>query len=181
MSITERFRRGVETRNYASAFALAAVLTAAAFAPFAASAGSATLKCSGYTGTETLTDFQALIRLDDGRYGFKYADCADQAAGTDMWFSSDAAGNNVLEREIDTWNPDGSSYIWVKIPSLAAGTEITMHWGDATKAQAAANTAVWTGYAGVWHMGKASGAETEPDMTGHELHATPHASSFSYL
>ena len=180
MSITECFRRGgVETRNYASAFALAAVLTAAVLAPFAASAGSATLKCSGYTGTETLTDFQALIKLDEGRYGFSYADCADQAAGTDIWFSSDAAGENVLEREIDTWNPDGSSYIWVKIPSLAAGTEITMHWGDATKAQPAANTAVWTGYAGVWHMGKASGAETEPDMTGHELHATPHASSFS--
>ena len=52
-----------------------------------------------------------------------------------------------------------------------------MHWGDASKAQPAANTAVWTGYAGVWHMGKASGAETEPDMTGHELDATPHAST----
>ena len=177
MSITECFRRGgVETRNYASAFALAAVLTAAALAPFAASAGSATLKCSGYTGTETLTDFQALIKLDEGRYGFSYADCADLTAGTDVWFSSDAAGNNVLEREIDTWNPDGSSYIWVKIPSLAAGMEITMHWGDAAKAQPAANTAVWTGFAGVWHMGKASGAETEPDATGHELDATPHAS-----
>ena len=53
-----------------------------------------------------------------------------------------------------------------------------MHWGDASKAQAAANTAVWTGYAGVWHMGKASGAETETDMTGHELTAIPHASEF---
>ena len=156
---------------------LAVVLAAAVCAPLAASAGSVTLKCAGYTGTETLTDFQALIKLDDGRYGFKYADCADQAAGTDVWFSSDAAGNNVLEREIDTWNPGGSSYIWVKIPSLVAGTEITMHWGDASKAQPAANTAVWTGYAGVWHMGKASGAETEPDMTGHELDATPHAST----
>ena len=180
MSITECFRMGgVETRNYVSAFALAAVLTAAAFAPFAASAGSATLKCSGYTGTETLTDFQALIKLDEGRYGFSYADCADQAAGTDVWFSSDAAGNNVLEREIDTWNPDGSSYIWVKIPSLAKGTEITMHWGDASKAQAAANPAVWTGFAGVWHMGKASGAETEPDATGNGLDATPHATTHS--
>lgn len=180
MSITECFRKGgVKTRNYASAFALAAVLTAAAFAPFASSAGSATLKCAGYTGTETLTDFQALICLADGRYGFKYADCADQTAGTDVWFSSDAAGNNVLEREIDTWNPDGSSYIWVKIPSLAAGTEITMHWGDASKAQPTANTAVWTGYAGVWHMGKASGAETEPDATGHGLDATPNASLFA--
>ena len=177
MSITECFRRGVETRNYASAFALAAVLTAAALAPFAASAGSATLKCAGYTGTETLENFQALIKLDEGRYGFSYADCADQAAGTDVWFSSDAAGDAVLEREIDTWNPDGCSYIWVKIPSLAAGTEITMHWGDASKAQAAANTAVWSGFAGVWHMGKASGAETEPDATGHELDATPHAST----
>ena len=178
MSITECFRRvggGVKTHNYASAFALAAVL-AASCAPFAASAGSATLKCAGYTGTETLENFQALIKLDEGRYGFKYAECADQTAGTDVWFSSDAAGDAVLEREIDTWNPDGSSYIWVKIPSLAAGTEITMHWGDASKAQPAANTAVWTGYAGVWHMGKASGAETEPDATGHGLNAVPHAS-----
>ncbi len=154
-------------------------MTAAALAPFAASAGSATLKCAGYTGTETLENFQALIKLDEGRYGFSYADCADQAAGTDVWFSSDAAGDAVLEREIDTWNPGGSSYIWVKIPSLAAGTEITMHWGDASKAQAAANTAVWTGYAGVWHMGKASGAETEPDMTGNGLDATPHATTHS--
>ena len=154
-------------------------MTAAALAPFAASAGSATLKCSGYTGSETLANFQALIKLDEGRYGFSYADCADQAAGTDVWFSSDAAGDAVLEREIDTWNPDGSSYIWVKIPSLAAGTEITMHWGDASKAQAAANTAVWTGYAGVWHMGKASGAETEPDATGHGLNAVPHAGQHS--
>ena len=156
-----------------------AVVLAAAFAPLQSLAGSATLKCAGYTGTETLTDFQALIKLDEGRYGFKYADCADQAAGTDVWFSSDAAGNNVLEREIDTWNPDGSSYIWVKIPSLAAGTEITMHWGDASKAQAAANTAVWTGYAGVWHMGKASGATTERDATGNGLDATPHATTHS--
>ena len=54
-----------------------------------------------------------------------------------------------------------------------------MHWGDASKAQPAANTAVWTGYAGVWHMGKASGAETEPDATGHGLEATASASSFS--
>lgn len=152
-------------------------MTAAALAPFAASAGSATLKCAGYTGTETLENFQALIKLDEGRYGFKYAECADQTAGTDVWFSSDAAGDAVLEREIDTWNPGGSSYIWVKIPSLVAGTEITMHWGDAAKAQPAANTAVWTGYAGVWHMGKASGAETEPDATGHELDATASAST----
>ncbi len=129
---------------------------------------SVTLQCTGYTGSETLANFQALIKLDEGRYGFSYAECADQAAG-----------NNVLEREIDTWNPDGSSYIWVKIPSLAAGTEITMHWGDASKAQPAANTAVWTGFAGVWHMGKASGAETEPDATGHGLEATASASSFS--
>ena len=168
-----------KSHSFLGALALAAVLTAAALAPFAASAGSATLKCAGYTGSETLENFQALIKLDEGRYGFSYADCADQAAGTDVWFSSDAAGDAVLEREIDTWNPDGSSYIWVKIPSLAAGTEITMHWGDASKSQPAANTAVWTGFAGVWHMGKASGAETEPDATGHGLNAVPHAGQHS--
>jgi len=89
-------REGGKSHSFLGAFALAAVLTAAALAPFAASAGSATLKCAGYTGTETLENFQALIKLDEGRYGFSYADCADQAAGTDVWFSSDAAGDAVL-------------------------------------------------------------------------------------
>ena len=183
MSITKCFNRGgAETHSYERGLALRAqtawrgrfarviaVVLAAACAPFAASAGSATLVCTGYAGTETLTDFQALIKLDEGRYGFSYADCADQAAGTDVWFS-DAEGT-VLQREIDMWNPAGSSFIWVKIPSLSWGTKITMHWGDASKAQSAANTAVWTGFAGVWHMGKATKSESEPDMTGHGLDA----------
>ena len=166
--------------------AVAAALTIAASAvlPLQSFAGAkqTTLLCTGYTGTTTLTDFQTLVRLNDGTYGFHYADCATND-GTDVWFSSDPEGNNVLEREIDTWNTSGESFVWVKIPTVTPVsqgiTSITMHWGDASKAQSAANTAVWSGYVGVWHMGKASGAADELDATGNGLDATPHASTFN--
>ena len=168
----------METKTIRAVLA-AITIAASAILPSYAAEKSVTLTCGGYTGTETLANFQALIRLTDGRYGFHYADCADQVEGTDVWFSSDPEGNDVLEREIDTWNPSGDSDVWVRIPSLTNGTEITMHWGDASKAQPATNTVVWSDYAGVWHMGKASGAEVEPDATGNGLDATPHASTYN--
>ena len=160
--------------------AIVAALTIAASAalPLQSFAGAkqTTLLCTGYTGTTTLTDFQTLVRLNDGTYGFHYADCATND-GTDVWFSSDPEGNNVLEREIDTWNTSGESFVWVKIPTVTPVsqgiTSITMHWGDSSTTFPAHNTAVWSGFAGVWHMGAASGATLEPDMTGNGLNATP--------
>ena len=133
--------------------------------------------CTGYTGTETLTDFQALIRLSENRYGFRYADCADSERGSDIWFSD--AGGTVLPHEIDTWNTSGASDVWVKIPALTRGTKVVMHYGETrTTEQIAASSAnVWEGFIGVWHMGGASGDEVERDATGNGLDATPDTNS----
>ncbi len=152
--------------------------TASAFA----AAKYVTLSCSGYTGTTTLTNFQALVKLTEGVGGFSYSDC--EANGTDLWFT-DASGSTVYPHEVDTWNTSGESFVWVRLPevvSVTGGgtpTTFTMHWGDlAAKQTTSVN--VWKnyndgkgGFAGVWHMGTASGAENEPNAVGDGLDGIP--------
>ena len=139
---------------------------------------------SGYTGTTTLTDFQAMVKLTEGQYGFSYNDYAAND-GSDLWFT-DSSGN-VIPHEIDLWNASGASYIWVRVPELTGkSTSITMHWGEARTAEQTSTANVWKnnkdgrgGYVGVWHMGKATGAENEPDATGNGLDAVPYSESSS--
>ena len=139
---------------------------------------------SGYSGSTTLTDFQAMVKLTEGQYGFSYNDYAAKD-GSDIWFS-DWQGN-VIPHEIDLWNASGASYIWVRVPELTGkSTSITMHWGEARTAEQTSTANVWKnnkdgrgGYVGVWHMGKATGAENEPDATGNGLDAVPYSESSS--
>ena len=144
---------------------LAVAAFAALFVCFAPSAGAApqyaaTLSVPGYTGTETLENFPVLVRLSEAIPGFRYADCA--ADGSDLSFA-DASGN-ALDYEIDTWDPAGTSLVWVRLPSLAPGgaTSFTMGWCDDAPAAASA-TGVWTAadYASVWHLDVAANASSD--------------------
>ena len=150
--------------------AIAAICVAAALPSYVV-AGTATIGFAGYKGSETLTDFPALIKLPDCAAGFAYADAA--ANGADVYFTD--AGGNVIPHDIDTWNAHGKSFVWVKVPSLTSATTITMHWGETPPADAPAATNTWSGYVGVWHMNAADGATAtaEPDATGHGLAAVP--------
>ena len=134
-------------------------------------AKQAKLKVSGYRKMGTIENFQALVKLSDGDdYGFSYADCA-ASDGSDLWFT-DAEGT-LIPHDIDTWNTNGASFVWVKIPSLAYNTTITMHWGEArTQEQTCNPSDTWEGFVGVWHMNK-TGTTAEPDSTGHGLNAAP--------
>ena len=105
---------------------------------------------SGYTGESTLTNFPVLVTLaDNAPSGFNYADCATD--GADIRFA--AADGTILPHEIDTWNANGESFVWVGIPALTNGTTFTMYYGsDAPGATASANLWSLAGYAGVWHL-----------------------------
>ena len=177
--------------------AIAAICVAAAL-PSWATAKHVTLSCSGYTGTTTLTNFQALVKLTEGVGGFSYSDCA--ANGTDLWFT-DASGSTVYPHEVDTWNTSGESFVWVRLPEVlptsgGLRTTFAMHWGDlAAKQTTSVNVwknyndgkggfaGVWHmnknyndgkgGFAGVWHMNSAGGTATEPDSTDNGLTGTP--------
>ena len=149
---------------------IAAVAVMVSGLAFADGAKQMALMSVGYTGSETLTDFQALVKLPDGVAGFSYADYAAQD-GSDIWFTD--ADGNLIPHEIDTWDPSGESLMWVKIPQLESSTSyVVMHWGEARSGEGAAGSA-WDGFIGVWHMGSASGSANEPDATGHGLDAVP--------
>lgn len=82
----------------------------------------------GYTASETLTNFPMLVRLDAANVpGFSYAQMAF-ANGADLRFT-DAAGVE-LSYEIESWNPSGTSLVWVKVPALAKGGSILAFWGN---------------------------------------------------
>jgi len=105
---------------------------------------------AGYAGSEALANFPVLVKVSEsGISGFRYADCL-KSNGGDLRFA-DAEGN-LLASEVDTWDTNGVSLVWVKVPSLTAATEITAYYGWAF-APAVDSSAVWAnGYVGVWHL-----------------------------
>ena len=108
---------------------------------------------SGYAGETTLTDFPILVTLAaDAPRGFDYGFCA--AGGADIRFA-DADGNPV-PHEIESWDTEGTSCIWVKVPSLeGTSTALTMYFGadDPSQLPAVAPADVWSRYVVVIHGG----------------------------
>ena len=106
----------------------------------------------GYSGSAALVDFPVLVRLSEaGIHGFRYADFR-KPDGLDLCFT-DASGN-LIPHEIDTWDTNGVSTVWVKVPSLTAATAIVARYGCA-KPIVPKVESVWDGdYVGVWHLGE---------------------------
>ena len=138
----------IRIRNSACAAALAlATIPATLFADYAKSFD---ISFPGYKESETLTNFPVLVRLSAARNDFKYAKCK-LANGGDVRFF-DADGTIVLPSEVDTWNPDGESLVWVRVPRLCEGTNIVCRYGNANPDPVTASD-VWSeGYVGVWHL-----------------------------
>ena len=157
--------------TFGTTAAFAALLCAAASLPSFADAKSATLSATGYSGTETITGFPALVKLSatDDAYGFSYSDCVN--GKDDLWFED--ADGNLIPHDVDTWNASGDSYVWVRIPTLTNNAEIVMHWGMERIAEQICTPAdTWAGYVGVWHMNE-TGTTAEPDKTANGLNAAP--------
>jgi len=90
------------------------------------------IRFGGYAGTSTLTNFPALVKLTEGcgNNRFHYRDC--EAGGADLLFT-DAAGV-TLQHEIETWNTNGESHVWVQVPALVKNTQITVYWKNLARA-----------------------------------------------
>ena len=146
------------------------VLAAALLAPCALLADYAkefNVTFAGYAGSTTLTNFPVLIRLSQARNDFDYSKC--QTNGADLRFFD--ANDNLLPSEVDTWNPDGESLVWVSVPELNRNTTITVKYGN-PDAPAVTPTDVWTnGYLAVWHMNASALTYGQIDSTinGHNL------------
>ena len=143
---------------------LSALLTLVAFVGLADYGWKSEMTVTGYAGSTTLTNFPVLVRISPERVsGFSYLRC--QADGKDIKFTS-TDGETVYPHEIDEWNADGESLVWVRLPELSGtSTAFTFWFGDAAVEEAASGTNTWSSaadgfYGGVWHFAEQATAET---------------------
>jgi hypothetical protein len=101
---------------------------------------------SGYNRGEVLQNFPVLVNLGTNLPGFSYSHFASPSGG-DLRFSVDTNGSRVLPSEIDEWNPNGVSSVWVQIPALATTNDfVWAFWGNPAAVQPPAsdtNGDVW--------------------------------------
>ena len=124
----------------------------------------------GIADGTTLTDFPVLVKISaSSPSGFRYADCVKEG-GADLRFADE--NGTLLPCEVEDWNPEGESFIWVKVPTLTAGTRITGYYGW-NFAPAVDSTEVWdNGFSAVWHMGADADSATQDDSTVNPLTLT---------
>ena len=104
-----------------------------------------------FSRVSALADFPVLVRLSESAVAnFSYDDLVD---ANDLVFA-DGSGH-ILASEVDAWDPNGESLIWVRVPSLAASTQIYMYYGTRSSygAPCTSATNVWSKYVGVYHLG----------------------------
>ncbi|MBD3291327.1 MAG: DUF2341 domain-containing protein, partial [Armatimonadia bacterium] len=80
------------------------------------------------SGLGALTDFPLLVVLTNARVDY----AATAAGGTDLRFV-DADTAEVLDYEIERWTSGGTSYVWVKVPRIDAGSiddRIWLYYGN---------------------------------------------------
>lgn len=136
---------------------------------------------SGYARGEALLKFPVLVTLSTNLPGFSYRHFASPTGG-DLRFT-DAGGLMVIPHEIDEWNTNGASYVWVQVPQLSGPTDfIWAYWGNplaASPEASSTNGAVWSpGYDLVWHLKEngfpyADSAQQHPAQTGVKPLSTP--------
>ena len=171
--LKSRFVRGVVSLvAMLLAFALAAPSARATVPADFAKTFTVTVPAGLVDAGETLASFPLLLRLGTGIAGFDYADF--RQAGADILVAD--ANGNALPYELENWDTAGESRLWVRVPSVAAGTTLTVYYGTAETVAPPAG--MWIGYAGVWHINEAGdGATTIADSTANGQDGTSHASS----
>jgi hypothetical protein len=100
---------------------------------------------TGYNRGEPLANFPVLVNLRASLSGFSYRQFASPAGG-DLRFA-DANGLRQLPYEVDQWDTNGTSSLWVQVPQLASTNDsIWAYWGN----PAATNPPAWTTNGSVW-------------------------------
>ena len=103
--------------------------------------------------TGTLSNFPLLVRLSAARHqNFNPADCGEK--GANLRFALE--DGTVLAHEIDTWNADGESLVWVNVPELTDKTKIIAYWGvrNPTLAPTVNPADTWPDFVAVYHLGE---------------------------
>jgi hypothetical protein len=123
----------------------------------------------------TLTNFPVLVRLGSNTIPqFDYRQFYSPEDGADLRFT-DATDAQSLNYEIEDWNTNGTSWVWVQVPTLAGTNDfIYAYWGQADAAPpCTTNGSTWTnGFRGVWHLNALHSIQADATSNGHP--ATAH-------
>ena len=117
---------------------------------------------AGYNRGETLTNFPVLVRFSTGMTnGFAYSQVFSPFA-YDLRFK-DATETQELNYEVENWNTNGESCVWVQVPQVTSNSFVWAIWGDSALASPApacsTNGATWdSAYQAVWHMKEGTGS-----------------------
>ena len=117
-----------------------------------------------------LRDFPLLVALEPDR--FDYA--AVRPDGADIQFRD--ADGAVLAHEVEEWNPDGRSIVWVRVPLIDANSTtdfIHLHYGRPDSSVIPDPASVWTRYESVYHL---DGQEQIEDSGGRGYDGIPRGS-----
>ena len=144
---------------------LLAILQAMVFSAVAVQQYALPIEVTGYSGETELTDFPALVRLP--------ASVSSAAAvnGADLAFVG--SDGTKLAHEVDVWNLEGESLVWVKLPKLSNGVKFYCLYGDAAAAAPSASESAktWSGFAGVWHLGDTDDLTRDSGLWGLDGHS----------
>ena len=126
--------------------------------------------------TENLDNFPVLIVLDPSNIDYGLI----EPNGADLRFV-DADDATLLSHEIESWNPGGTSYVWVRVPRIdgSSSTDFIYLYYDKTGALDAQDPpGVWSaGYLAVWHLDdQPIAANAVLDSTANAKHGSGSAS-----
>jgi hypothetical protein len=128
---------------------------------------------AGYNRGEPLMNFPMLVNLSTNLSGFSYQQFASPTGG-DLRFA-DAGGFTPLAHEIDEWNTNGTSIVWVNVPILSGTNDfIWAYWGNPNATNpppSSTNGSVWPNHDLVWHLKETTlpfvdSAQQHPALSG---------------
>jgi len=135
------------------------------------------LTVTNYTGSAAIENFPVLVRISEsGIENFHYSDMMFssselQNSARDIAFK--AADGTPLAYDVDTWNPNGTSLVWVTLPSLENNTEFAMFYRSSKSGKEVCDGNAFTNYVGVWHLNEtAYGSASIADSTTNGLTGT---------
>lgn len=108
----------------------------------------------------TIENMPVLLRLsEENILGFSHSDVVNKS------FKILDKDQNLLSYEIDTWNNEGESTIWVKVPNFSSGQILDVRYGlDYSSSQKMEN--IWEKYVSVWHLENVNTEDKANDYDG---------------
>lgn len=121
----------------------------------------------GVVSEDAFEDLPVCVRLSPSRIaGFSYSQLKN---GQDILFRG--ADGMVLPHDVDTWDVEGESIVWVRVPSVGVnGAKIILDWRLSAAAAGLSAGNAWTDHVGVWHCGDYTASGTT-DASGHGFSA----------